>query len=157
MHNLVHFERCCIYNGNDIIRSMENGQYPSEADAEILADAAGITTKALRQFSAGKVARLPRSWGKDERVSNQTKSGRLKIFADLVDLVGKCYESQLTREERMTYREFRSEAVDRLKEARPKIASLNRLTGGPTHQQLGRLVIPPFLMGSSRRIQAAVF
>jgi len=154
MHHLVHFERCCIYNGNDIIRSMESGQYPSEADAEMLADAAGITTKALRRFSARKVVRFPKSWGTDERVSNQTKSGRLKIFADLIDLVGKCYESELKREERKPYQELRLEVVERLKEARPRIASLNRVFGGPTHQQLGRLT--RFLMEFNPNDTAAV-
>ncbi|SFO54736.1 Phage integrase family protein [Cohaesibacter marisflavi] len=140
MKHVAHFERCCIYNSVDIIRNIEAGKYPTAADATFLAQTASVNSKALANAISPNVSRINgKKWSRAEMVNNQTKAQRITVFAALIDLVCRAYESRQSKEIFFGLANQRERFLEKLLALRPKVRDLNRISKGPTHHQLGRL------------------
>lgn len=125
----------------DIHRRMENGEYLTSAEIEMLVEASSVSTQALRQrLSKNVVSRhKPKTFSRDDLVSNGLKSTRLTIAANYMDMIARMSESHLPKrsDELKDRVSARKDMVDEIKFFRPKIRD-SRIAGIP-HDELARV------------------
>ena len=142
--DLVHLGQWAMREGIDINARLEAGAYLDTAEIETLAEACGLTTRALRRMNARKISEIRRgaSVTRADLVTNNLKGRRLTIAMQYFDLVGRMAEARLPKRSKELSRriEDRHAMLKGIKIYRPRVLS-SRVRGIVPAGDLARVAI----------------